>query len=97
MELQRIKIGVYLSAKFVRIPHQCVDARTITLNKMNVLSCYKDRRPFAVEYMSHLFPALGVPQPDKLLKWFYEEMPDNSFLEMDYGTRTLSLCLVEKK
>jgi hypothetical protein len=97
MNLNRIQIGVYPSPKFARMPQQCVEARTITLNKMKVLSCYKDRRPFAVEYMRHLLIHLGAPQPDKLLKWFYEEMPDNGYLEMDYGTRTLSLCLLEKK
>jgi hypothetical protein len=97
MEVKRVQIGVYPSAKFVMMPKQCVDDRTIVMNKMKILLCFKDRRPFAVEYMSQLFPALGVPQPDKLLKWFYEEMPDYGYLEMDYGTRTLSFCLVEKK
>jgi hypothetical protein len=97
MELKRVQIGVYPTAKFGRIPQECIDARTITLNKMKVLSCFKDRRSFAVGYMSQLLAHLGVPQSDKMLKWFYEEMPDNGYLEMNYETRVLSLCLLEKK
>ncbi len=97
MDLKRIQIGVYPSAKFVMMPKECVDDRTIVMNKMKVLSMMKDRRLLAVQYMTHIFPAIGIVQSDKMVKWFYEEMPDNAFLEMDYGTRTLSLCLVEKK
>jgi hypothetical protein len=97
MELKRIQIGVYPSAKFVMMPRECVDDRTIVLNKTKVLSMMKDRRLLAVQYMSNIFAAIGIAQSDKLVKWFYEEMPDNGYLEMDYGSRTLSLCLVEKK
>jgi hypothetical protein len=39
---------------------------------------------------------MGVPKSEKLLEWFYKEMPDNGYLEMDYPTGRLSFCSVEK-
>ena len=97
MRLVKRKLGVCSSPSFVVIPQQCVDDKTIVMNPMNVLSCFKDRRSFAVDYMRVFLAHLGIPQSDKLVKWFYEEMPDNGYLEMDYGTNILSYCSVEKK
>jgi hypothetical protein len=39
---------------------------------------------------------MGVPRADKICEWFYKEMPDNGYLEMDYLTGRLSFCLLEK-
>lgn len=97
MRLVKRKLGLCSSPSFVVIPPQCLKDKTIVMNAMKVLSCFKDTRPFAVDYMRVFLSLLGIPQSDKLVKWFYEEMPDNGYLEMDYGTNVLSYCSVEKK
>ncbi len=98
MKLLRKEIGVFPDARyrFLEPPRDCVDAKTIFLNEVKVLTMFKDRRLMAVSYMREILHAMGVPQADKLLEWFYKEMPDNGFLEMDYLSGRLSFCSVEK-
>ena len=98
MNLKRVQIGVFPDARyrFLEPPRECVDAKTIFLNEVKVLTMFKDKRLVAVYYMREILHAMGVPKPEKLLEWFYKEMPDNGYLEMDYPTGRLSFCSVEK-
>jgi len=98
MKLLRKQIGVFPEARyrFLEPPRECVDAKTIFLNEVKVLTLFKDRRLIAVAYMRNILHAIGVPKADKLVEWFYQEMPDNAYLEMDYPTGRLSFCFVEK-
>lgn len=98
MKLLRKQIGVFPEARFrfLEPPKECVDAKTIFLNELKVLTLFKDRRLIAVAYVRNILHAMGVPQPDKMVEWFYKEMPDNGYLEMDYPSGRLSFCFVEK-
>jgi len=98
MELKRTCIGANPSARITPIPDVCVRDRTITLNKMKVLHIFRDRRKVALEWIEDNLPRLilmDTHQIDKLKKWFWLEMPENGFLEFDFGKKTLSLCLLE--
>ena len=98
MKLVRKEIGVFPDARyrFLEPPRECVDAKTIFLNELKVLTMFKDRRLIAVYYMREILHAMGVPRAEKICEWFYKEMPDNGYLEMDYLTGRLSFCLLEK-
>jgi hypothetical protein len=98
MKLLRKEIGVFPDARyrFLEPPRVCVDDKTIFLNEVKVLTMFKDRRLMAVAYMKAILDAMGVPRADKLVEWFYTEMPDYGFLEMEYPTGRLSFCCVEK-
>jgi len=97
MELKRVQIGVFKEPRFIYPPKECVDAKTITLNELKVLTIFKDRRLMAVSYLDTLFKVMGVPNHEALVRWFYEEMPDNGYLEMDYPRGRLCFCILEKK
>jgi hypothetical protein len=98
MKLIRKEIGVFPDARyrFLEPPRLCVDDKTIFLNEVKVLTMFKDRRLMAVNYMRQILHAIGCPQPDKIVEWFYQEMPDNGYLEMNYLNGRLSLCVLEK-
>jgi len=98
MRLVRKEIGVFPDARyrFLEPPRACIDDKTIFLNELKVLTMFKDQRLMAVYYMREILCAIGVPQSEKLLEWFYKEMPDTGYLEMDYLTGRLSFCFVEK-
>ena len=98
MRLVRKEIGVFPDARFRFIlpPQECLEDRTIFLNEVKVLTMFKDKRLLAVAYMKAILDAMGAPQSDKMLQWFYHEMPDNGYLEMDYSTGRLSFCCLEK-
>jgi hypothetical protein len=98
MQVVRKEIGVYPTARhrFIEPPRECVDAKTIFLNEVKVLTLFKDRRLLAVYYIREILHAIGAPNPDKMVQWFYHEMPSSGYLEMDYLTGRLSFCFVEK-
>jgi hypothetical protein len=100
MELKKTLIGANPSAMISHIPDLCVRDRTITVSKTKVLHIFRDRRPMAIEWIEENLPRLILldkPQMDKLLQWFWTEMPDNGFLEFDFGPRVLYFCSLEKK
>lgn len=100
MEHKKVVLGGNPSAQIRPIPDMCVQDRTITLNKMAVLNIFKDRRPTAQAWINDAIPRLIIMddhKKQKLVTWFWEEMPNNSWLEFDFGTKLLSLCILEKK
>lgn len=100
MEHRKVVLGGNPSAQIRPIPDMCVKDRTITLNKMKVLNIFKDRRPTAQAWINDAIPRLIIMddhKKQKLVTWFWEEMPNNSWLEFDFGTKLLSLCVLEKK
>ena len=99
MELKRYLLGSNPSAQITPLPDICVRERTITLNKMKVLHIFRDRRKVAMDWIDENLPRLVVMdshQIEKLKKWFWLEMPDNEWLEFDFGKKTLCLCVLEK-
>jgi len=98
MQVVRKEIGVFPDARyrFILPPKDCIETRTIFLNEMKILTMFQDKRLIAVSYMEAILKAIGVPQSDKILKWFYHEMPPSGYLEMDYPTGRLSFCCLEK-
>lgn len=100
MEVKKTVLGSYPNAHITSIPDLCVRDRTITVNKMHILHIFKDRRPFAIQWIEDNLPRLVIMddhQKKKLLHWFWTEMPDNGFLEFDFGKNTLYFCSLEKK
>lgn len=97
MEFKRFVIGKYPNPMYGVIPEQCLRDKTITLNQLTQLCITRDRRPEAIEFINGLIPRLGVPFARQLLEWFWNEMPDNGFLQFDYATKILCFCLIEKK
>lgn len=98
MEVQQILIGSNPDAKISYIPDMCTKERTITLNKMKQLHIFKDKRPTAQAWINENLPRLLITDtPDKFVNWFWHEMPDNGFLEFDFGKKTLHLCILQKK
>ena len=99
MEVKRYLLGGNPSAQITHLPDSCVRERTITLNKMKVLHIFRDRRAEAIAWIEDNLPRLAIMdkhQMDKFKKWFWLEMPDNGFLEFDFGKKTLCLCVLEK-
>lgn len=99
MEVRRIVLGANPSARITHLPDQCVSDRTITLNKLGVLQIFRDKRLTARTWIKDNLPRLAIMEPDKMEKlhdWFWNEMPDNGWLEFDFGRKTLVLCLLEK-
>lgn len=100
MEFQRVALGANPSAQISHIPELCVKDRTITLNKLKILQIFRDRRPTAQRWIDENLPRLMIMDAVKMEKfrmWFWDEMPDNAWLEFDFGKKTLSLCVLEKK
>lgn len=100
MEVKRSILGGHPSAQITHIPDMCIQSRTIVVNKMKVLTIFKDRRPTAVKWIDENIPRLLLMDDVKVrrfLAWFWNEMPDNGWLEFDFGKKTLSLCILEKK
>ena len=93
-------LGANPSAMVSPIPDLCVRDRTITISKTKVLHIFKDRRPIAIQWLEENLPRLVLMDPHqikKLILWFYTEMPDNGYLEFDFGPRQLYFCSIEKK
>ena len=100
MELKRIVLGGNPSALISHIPDICVKERTITLNKLKILQIFRDKRPTARAWIDENLPRLMIMDShrmDMFKVWFWDQMPDNGWLEFDFGNKTLSLCLLEKK
>lgn len=100
MEVERKILGGNPAALIHPIPDMCAQTRTITLNKLKVLHIFRDRRTTAMDYINDTLPRLIImdkPQIEKLKRWFWLEMPDNGYLEFDFGKKTLSFCLLKKK
>ena len=97
MEYKRYKIAECPKPMWCAIPETCLKEKTITLNLMTQLHLFKDRRPEAVEYINGFLTHLGYPNAEKLVSWFWNEMPDNGFLQFDYATKILCFCLIDKK
>lgn len=96
MDVKRVILGAHPNPVRRPIPAICEKARTVYLSQMQVLFLFKDRRPEAIAYLEALLPQLILGDGKALVKLFWE-MPDSSWLEFDYGKRTLSLCSLEKK
>ena len=100
MKVVKKLLGANPSARISHIPDLCVRDRTITVSKTHVLTMFKDRRPIAIQWMEENLPRLVLMeahQIKKLIVWFYTEMPDNGYLEFDFGPRQLYFCSIEKK
>ena len=100
MEVKKVILGANPLALIDKIPDECVTSRTITLNKLKVLQIFKDRRPNAITWIEANIPRLIILDPakkQKLVNWFWSEMPNDSWLEFDFGTKVLSLCILKKK
>lgn len=97
MDFKRYYIGKYPNPMYGSIPEACLRDKTIYINNMHQLWLTKDRRPEAVDYINNIIPRLGCPFYQKLLSWFWNEMPDNGFLEFDYSTKVLCFCQIQKK
>ena len=100
MEVQRKILGGNPAAQIHPIPDMCVQTRTITLSKLKILHIFRDRRPTAMAWINDTLPRLMImdkPAMDKFIHWFWVEMPDNGYLEFDFGKKTLSFCLLQKK
>lgn len=98
MEVQRTLIGSHPGARISPIPDMCMRERTITLNKLHILQIFKDKRPTASTWINQNLPCLLITdQPQKFVEWFWTQMPDNAWLEFDFGRKVLTLCVLKKK
>jgi hypothetical protein len=97
MEVRRTLIGNHPTPLIEPIPDSCVRDRTITLNKLKILQIFPDRRPTAQAWINDNIPRIFFGDSEKLVKWFWTEMPSNGWLEFDFGKKTLHLCTLEKK
>lgn len=98
MEVKKTLIGNHPNPFMKDIPDICVRDRTITLNKLKELRIFPDRRPSARAWINDVIPRIYFGNnPDKLINFFWNEMPSNGWLEFDFGTKTLYLCTLEKK
>ena len=100
MELKRHILNANPAAKLLSpIPDSCRSERTLSINAMKVLSIFRDKRPTAQAWINKNLPALLLMEPhqkEEFLRWFWDKMPENGWLEFDFGTHTLSLCVLEK-
>lgn len=98
MEVKRTLINANPNARISPIPDQCQRERTITLNKIYILQIFKDKRPSGVAWINENLPRLILSDtPQKFIDWFWNELPTNGWLEFDFGRKTLTLCVLEKK
>lgn len=100
MEVKKVILGANPTAQIHRIPDMCERDRTITVNKCKVLQIFKDQRPTAQAWINDAIPRLILMEEtkkQKLVDWFWTEMPNDSWLEFDFGTKVLSLCILKKK
>jgi hypothetical protein len=98
MEVKRTVIGSNPHARISPIPDQSQRERTITLNKLQILQIFPDRRPTAMAWINENLPRLIITDlPQKFIHWFWNELPANGWLEYDFGKKTLSVCVLEKK
>lgn len=98
MEVKKTLIGNHPNPLIHPIPDMCVRDRTITLNKLKVLQIFPDKRPTAQAWINDTIPRIYFGNnPDKLINFFWCEMPSNGWLEFDFGSKILYLCTLEKK
>lgn len=100
MEVQRTILGGNPSAQISHIPDSCERSRTITLNKLLILQIFKDKTPSGRQWIDENLPRLMIMDEVKMEKfrvWFWDQMPDSGWLEFNFGNKTLSLCVLQKK
>lgn len=96
MRVKRGFLGTNPNAPRIPIPRACVDSRTIYINELDCLCLFKDTRQVARDYLEMVLPQLAIQLPkDKLIEAFWK-MPDNAWMEFDYGRKVLSICFLEK-
>ena len=96
MKVKRGFLGTSPNAPRVPIPKACLDSRTIYVNDLDTLLLFQDTRDVARQYIEAVLPLLALQIPkDKLLEGFWS-MPDNAWMEFDYGRKVLNICFLEK-
>ena len=100
MNVNRIILCATPNASVYPIPDICTQDRTITLNKLGILQIFKNKKPTAQAWIHTNLPRLLLFDPhqkERFMNWFWNELPENGWLEFDFGRHTHSLCLLEKK
>lgn len=96
MNVRRGFLGTSPNGPRIPIPRVCLDSRTIYVNELDCLCMFKDTREVAKNYLEMILPLLAIQIPkDKLLEGFWK-MPENAWMEFDYGRKVLSICFLEK-
>ena len=96
MKIKRGFLATSPNAPRIPIPRACVDSRTLYINELDTLCLFKDKRQVAQDYINQILPLLALQIPkDKLLEGFWS-MPENAWMEFDYGRKVLSICFLEK-
>ena len=96
MRVKRGFLATSPNAPRIPIPRACLDSRTIYINELDVLCLFKDTREVARAYIETILPLLALQIPkDSLIATFWK-MPDNAWMEFDYGRKVLSICFLEK-
>lgn len=96
MRVKRGFLGTNPNAPRLPIPRACLLSQTIYINELDCLCLFKDTREYAKTYIEEILPQLAIQIPkDKLIEGFWK-MPENAWMEFDYGRKVLYICFLEK-
>ena len=95
MKITKVVIGGHPAPLRRPIPDSIAYRKTVTLNVLGQMNIFQDRNPDAIQWIEEILPSLMIGRPEDILHRFWS-MDSHSWWCFDYGTKTLSLCSLEK-